>query len=112
MANSDEEDKNMNEYINKKYLDMYDTECIGGCGNMTNGSQYCCKTYCISNIIPPPDSDEEEEENVNKKIKISNENNASKNIIENCKNILDNTWNIIEKISDIKRPDNWDESFN
>ena len=109
MANSDEEDKNMDEYINKKYLDMYDTECIGGCGNMTNGSQYCCKTYCM--FEKTESSTDEEEENVKKKVKISNENNDSKDIIENCKNILDNTWNIIEKLSNIKRPNNWDESF-
>jgi len=40
-----------------QYNVTYDCPCIGGCGTMTNGSQYCCKFYC-----PFEEIDEEEEQ--------------------------------------------------
>ena len=32
----------------KNTHDSYEFYCVGGCGNLTNGSQYCCKTFCIN----------------------------------------------------------------
>ena len=28
-------------------MDNYIFDCVGNCGYKTNGSQYCCKTYCM-----------------------------------------------------------------
>ena len=41
--------------INERYC----FDCIGGCGNKTNGSQYCCKTYCINDIDNSSSSEDE-----------------------------------------------------
>ena len=43
--------------INERYC----FDCVGGCGNKTNGSQYCCKTYCINDIDNSSSSEDEEE---------------------------------------------------
>ena len=29
----------------------YEYLCVGGCGELTNGSQYCCKTYCPAELV-------------------------------------------------------------
>ena len=43
----------MNSFGNDQeyYESLYDTDCVGGCGYKTNGSQFCCKTYCINELL-------------------------------------------------------------
>lgn len=45
--------------------DPYWCECIGGCGHKTNGSQYCCKTYCINDLYDSSEDEEYEKKNPN-----------------------------------------------
>jgi hypothetical protein len=32
-------------------MSSYEYLCVGGCGELTNGSQYCCKTYCPAELV-------------------------------------------------------------
>jgi len=52
-GNSEESDEPEDDSPNGAYT----WPCVGGCGEMTNGSQFCCRTYCSN----PSTSDQEAE---------------------------------------------------
>ena len=103
-------DKNKKNNINDKYneqeLNMYEFDCIAGCGEKTNGSQYCCKTYCYKEKYDNDNDNDNDNELPRKKIKKSLSTAESINQ-ETINLLLDNAWTTIEKLSNIKRPDNW-----
>lgn len=85
------------------YTSMYDTPCVGGCGNFTNGSQYCCKTYCINEFNnSSSDNDENHTMEIETEI-IDNEIIKYLELIDK----LDFHWNEIENKSNMTRPADW-----
>jgi hypothetical protein len=67
---SDEEsDESLQSSSFNYYNTMYNCPCIGGCGNMTNGSQYCCKYYCPREEEQNDDDNELEHQPNYKKVK-------------------------------------------
>ena len=100
----------------------YEFNCIGyNCPYMTNGSQYCAKTYCLTEM--EQDSENENDSNIIK-FSIDNESQDDLNneytlqeknkIIEYCEYIeaQDKSWTEYEHKTGYKRPINWYESKN
>jgi hypothetical protein len=54
----DAEEPNENQPEGCSPPSAYTWPCVGGCGEMTNGSQFCCRTYCSN----PLDLNQEEDE--------------------------------------------------
>ena len=87
----------------------YEFNCIGNnCPYMTNGSQYCAKTYCLTEM--EQDSENESQDNLSDEYTLQEKN----KIIEYCEYIeaQDKSWTEYELKSGFKRPKNWYETKN
>lgn len=91
---------NNEEYLNNMYI--YD--CISGCGNKTNGSQYCSRSCMFMDYTNDfESSDEESMEMEDDEFEMTPELNNFLNIIET----LDKLWVKLENRYNIKRDENW-----
>ena len=86
------------------YTTIYDTPCVGGCGNLTNGSQYCAKLYC-----PFESFDTDSETEMNYEIETDNDIMYDDYLLNYLTIIeqLDYYWTEVERLTNNIRPSNW-----
>lgn len=85
------------------FLSKYEFNCIGkDCIEMTNGSQYCAKTYCLTERLNESEgeSDTESEEEIN---------DDDCELYNYCEYVetQDKEWLKYERKSGYIRPENW-----